>query len=127
MTEAECRARIVLFADGETEPALQSPDLDVLVTMCRTVDKFGLVFGDDNWTETYNYYYGVAQAWLLKAGRLANRYLFMTGGQMLSRQQYYDHCMKMYHKYAMKSGIRAQRLGPALDPIYDAVPNNWNP
>lgn len=125
MTEAEARARIISFADANTEPVLASADLDILVEKAKVSDQFGIWPTDPNWTESYDVNYAVAQAWLLKASRLPNRYLFMSGGKMLSRNQYYEHCMELYRTYLKKSGPRAIRLYPDWSPL-DAVPNNWN-
>lgn len=123
MTEAEVRNRILVFADGEADPALTSADLDVLVASCKEVDRYQVWPTDAGWTPTYNVNRGIAQAWLLKASRLAERYLFMSGGKMFSRQQYFDHCMKQYKIYIGKSGVRALRLG--MDPLgLSNVPNN---
>lgn len=63
------------------------------------------------WSPTYDLYYAVAQGWLLKSSRLAGHYNFMTGGKMLSREQFYEHCMAQYKLYSSKSGIKAIRLG----------------
>ncbi len=63
------------------------------------------------WNPRYDLYYAVAQGWLLKSSRLVGHYNFMTGGKMLSRQQFYDHCMDQYKLYARKSGIKGIRLG----------------
>lgn len=69
--------------------------------------------GAFSWVETYDVNFAISQAWLLKAGRLADRYLFMSGGKMFSRQQFYDHCMALHRKYAMRSPLKAARLGPS--------------
>lgn len=123
MTEAEALAYIGLYADAETDPVLTAGDLSLLLSLSRRVDQYGLPPGETDWEETYDVYYAVAQAWLVKAGRVANRYMFMTGGKMFSRQQYYDHCMQMYHKNLMKSPIKAYRLSP--DQVWLGwVPNN---
>jgi len=125
MTEAEVRNRILIFADGEQDPVLTSADLDILVADCREVDKYQVWPTDTNWTPTYNVNRAIAQAWLLKASRVSPRYLFMSGGKMFSRQQYYDHCMKQYKVYIGKSGVRGLRLGQ--NPLGLAnVPNNAN-
>lgn len=63
------------------------------------------------WNPRYDLYYAVAQGWLLKSSRLVGHYNFMTGGKMLSRQQFYDHCMDQYKLYSRKSGIKGIRLG----------------
>jgi len=115
-----------MFANASAEPALASEEIDVLVTMAKRIDKNGVWPSDTSWESTWDINYAVAQAWLVKAGRLAPRYLFMEGGKMFSRQQYYDHCMKMYAKFMSKSPIKAIRLGPQADDIYSSVANNWN-
>ncbi len=126
MTEAEARARILMFVNANEEPALASEEIDVLVSMAKRIDKNGVWPSDTSWTGTWDISYAVAQGWLVKAGRLADRYLFMEGGKMLSRQQYYDHCMKMYAKFLSKSPLKAIRLAPAEDAIYSGVDSNWN-
>lgn len=67
--------------------------------------------GTAPWNPRYDLYYAVAQGWLLKTSRLVGHYNFMTGGKMLSREQFYDHCMDQYRLYARKSGIKGIRLG----------------
>lgn len=123
MTEAEVRNRILVFADGESDPVLTSSDLDLLVSMSKVIDKYGVFPTDTGWAETYAWNWAIAQAWLLKASRVSNRYLFMSGGKMFSRQQYYDHCVKQYKRYIGKAGIQAIRLG--MNPLgLGTVPTN---
>lgn len=124
MTEAEARARIVLFADANSDPCIASEELDIFVSMARRMDENGVEPSDtENWTPTWDINYAVAQCWLLKAGRLAGFYMFMAGGKMFSRQQFYDHCMKMHYKFLMKSPLKAQRLGRDEDLLAN-VPTN---
>lgn len=127
MTEAEARARIELLAAASEEPVLATADVNVLLIMAKRVDVNGLQPGDATWTPTWAINYAVAQGWLIKAGRLSGRYLFMSGGKMFARQQMFDHCMKLHAKYAMKAGISAVRLGPE-DEFAETVPllGNWN-
>jgi hypothetical protein len=123
MTRATALSRLQLFGEVATEPVISSGEQDTLLDMAKEADKYGVWPTDADWEQTYNANYAIAQCWLLKSSRLAPRYLFMQGGKMLSRNQYYEHCMKQYHKYAMKAGIRAVKLSPTslgLDPI----PNN---
>lgn len=126
MTEAEARARILTFVAASDEPVLASADVEVLLDMARRVDENNLAPGDTGWVETWDVNYAVAQGWLIKAGRLAGAYLFMSGGKMLARQQMYDHCIKQYRMYAMKAGISAVRLGPGdeMNPV--PLLGNWN-
>lgn len=89
--------------------------------------------GGRDWTETYDANYCIAQAWLMKAGRVASYYNFMVAGKMFSRQQFYDHCMKQYRMYAGKARLKAMRLatpliGQSLSnvPLWNDVPSNWD-
>jgi hypothetical protein len=127
MTEAEARARIILFAAAAEEPVLDSANVDVLLSMAKRVDENGIEPGAANWTPTWSVNYAVAQGWLAKSGRLSGHYLFMSGGKMFARQQMYDHCMKLYMKYATKAGIQSVRLGPDEE-LAETVPllGNWN-
>jgi len=124
VTEAELKGRIQIFCAGDAEPALGSSDYEVLISMATRVDQFGVQPGDASWEETYDWNYAVAQGWLIKAGRLADRYLFMTGGKMLSRHQFYDHCMAMYRRYMSRANLSALRLVPDRRLDLSVIPNN---
>lgn len=126
VNEAEVRARITTFASPDTEPVLTSADLEVVLDISKRVDRYGVRPIDDGWEDTYDWNYAVAQCWLIRAGRLANRYLFMSGGKMLSRNQYYEHCIDLYRKYLGRSDLRALRLAPGETSRLDQVPSNWN-
>lgn len=123
MLEAEARARISLLVAANEDPVLASEDIDILLDMARRVDVNATLPSGANWTPTFDINYAVSQGWLIKAGKSANKYLFMTGGKMLSRNQIYEHCVAMYKTYAMKAGIKAVRLGP-LDDTLQNVPTN---
>jgi hypothetical protein len=113
--------RLKIITDYATEPVLSSNDLSYLLSISRVIDPDWRTPDDTNWEPTYDVLHAAAQGWLLKASRLVNRYLFMSGGKMFARQQMFDHCMMMYKRYASKS-IRAVRM-----PVYPAlgyVPNN---
>jgi hypothetical protein len=92
------------------------------------MDRYGVEPSETSWAETWDCNYAAAQGWLLKAGRLASRYLFMSGGKMFSRQQFYDHCMDQYKTYLKKAPITAHRLSPGQTALITLgqVPNNWN-
>lgn len=123
MTEGEARARIITFACATDEPTLAPEVIETLLSLAKRVDEFDLLPSDADWTPTWDINYAISQAWLFKASKLADRYLFMTGGKMFSRQQYYDHCIQLYHKYGMKSPLKAARLAPELD-VIGGVPTN---
>lgn len=189
VTQAQVRARIKLWTDSASDPALADPaDIDVLVEMASRVDNYGNIpdqtkewatgahavgdyavsvakagdafipivrngflyqvtaittgnsganepnwplvvggtvvdggvtwtaVGVSTWNPTYDVNYAIAQGWLLKSTRLVGHYNFMANGKMLSREQFYDHCMAMYKRFANKSGIKGIRLG-GHDPL----------
>lgn len=124
MTEAEVQGRIQIFGAADVEPVLNPSDIEVIISMCKRVDQYGVQPGDAAWEETYDWNYAVAQGWLIKAGRLADRYLFMTGGKMLSRHQFYEHCMEMYKKYLSRSMLAAMRLAPDRSLSLYQIPSN---
>lgn len=124
MTEAEVVGRLQTFCNADVEPALTPNDVEIILSMSARVDRSGVIPGEENWTETFDWNYAVAQGWLIKAGRLADRYLFMTGGKMLSRHQFYDHCMMLHHKYMSRANLAAMRLVPDQRLSLSAIPSN---
>lgn len=124
VTEAEVRARISTFAAPDVEPVLTLADLEVVMDLSKRVDRYGVRPIDDGWEDTYDWNYAVAQCWFIKAGRVADRYLFMSGGKMFSRNQYYDHCMKLYHKFLAKADLKSISLETGGN--LELIPNNWN-
>lgn len=68
------------------------------------------------WNPTYDINYAIAQGWLLKSTRLVGHYNFMANGKMLSRDQFYKHCVDTYKRFSSKSGIKGIRLG-SHDPL----------
>lgn len=125
MNRSTARARLTVFCPVGSEPVLESGEIETLLDIGRMRDQYGLDPETVGWEETYDASYVIAQAWLVKATRLADRYLFMVGGKMFSRQMFYDHCMKLYYRFLMKSPIRATRVGPP-NPLLSEVPSNWN-
>lgn len=126
MNEASTRARLSVFADLQTEPVLGEADIQVVLDMSRRLDINGVRPDTQGWSETYDANYAIAQCWLIKASRLANRYLFMSGGKMFSRNQFYEHCMDLHRKYLGKAHIAALRLETEGGTRLEDIPNNWN-
>lgn len=75
-----------------------------------------------SWNPTYDVNYAIAQGWLLKSTRLVGHYNFMANGKMLSREQFYDHCVAMYKRFSNKSGIKGIRMGQH-DPLAQTIAN----
>lgn len=110
MTEAEARQRIVSFGQCEADPVITAGEIDMLVDMAKIMDRYQIWPTSTSWTPTYDTNFAIAQAWLLKAGRVSMAYLYMSGGKMLSRQQMYDHSMKLYRTFANKARIKSIHL-----------------
>lgn len=126
MNEASTRARLTVFADLNTEPVLGEADIQVVLDMSRRLDINGVRPGNSGWEETFDANYAIAQCWLIKSTRLAPRYLFMSGGKMFSRNQFYEHCMELYHKFLAKAKVSAIRLASESGTRLEDIPNNWN-
>lgn len=126
MNEASTRARLSLFADLNSEPVLGEADIQVILDMSRRLDISGIRPDQDSWAETYDSNYAIAQCWMVKSTRLAPRYLFMAGGKMFSRNQFYEHCMELYHKFMARAQLGAIRLASESGNRLEDIPNNWN-
>ena len=126
MNEASTRARLSVFGDLNTEPVLGEADIQVILDMSRRLDINGARPDTDGWAETFDANYAVAQVWLIKSTRLANRYLFMAGGKMFSRNMFYEHCMELHRKFMGKANLAAIRLASEAGHRLEDVPNNWN-
>lgn len=124
MTEAEVQGRIQVFCAADSEPALSPHDIEVIISMSKRVDQYGVLPSDAAWEETYDWNYAVAQGWMIKAGRLADRYLFMTGGKMLSRHQFYEHCLELYKRYMGRANLASLRLVPDQRLTLEMIPTN---
>lgn len=81
------------------------------------------------WNPTYDINYAVSRGWELKSLRLVGNYNFMANGKMLSREQFYTHCVQMQKRFAARAGVRGINLG-GHDPLAlqlgqgMGVPNN---
>lgn len=126
MNEASTRARLSLFADLNSEPVLGEADIQVILDMSRRLDINGVRPEFEGWEETYDSNYAIAQCWLIKSTRLAPRYLFMSGGKMFSRNQFYEHCMDLYKRFMSKAHVGAVRLASESGTRLEDIPSNWN-
>lgn len=115
MSDVEARARLADLVAASDEPTLDAADLDDLLRRSKLTDALGRIPTDVNWTETYSLNHAASIGWKLKAGRLTNAYLFMSGGKMLSRNQMFDHCMAMARRYAAASGVASVGFGTSRD------------
>lgn len=99
------RARIGVLTDATSDPVLDRDDLDALVAVARRVDTNDYAPSHAAWTPTYDVYAAAVAGWELKAGRAAGHYGIAEDGQSFSRQQVYDHCMRMARHYTRGGSV----------------------
>lgn len=112
MDLAAAIARVVLYARTEDEPTLTEAEVTVLLDdNALTTDEDDYEPSDeDNYTTTYSRggtFKAVAEAWRIKAGRLAGDFDFTTDGQQFHRSQKLDHCLRMESLYRRKANYSA--------------------
>jgi hypothetical protein len=117
MTEVEARAQVAQMTDAAGEPPLSAADLDSLIRQARRVDSMGRLPSDPDWEPTYSLPYAAAKGWELKAGRLANKFMFMSGGKMFSRNQMFRHCQDMARTFRSQLGVGAIRMSRGSPPF----------
>lgn len=60
--------------------------------------------GSAPWTPTWNLAYGIAQGWKMKMGAAVGAYDITVGGQMMKRDQLFQHCKEMQQQWARRAG-----------------------
>jgi hypothetical protein len=55
------------------------------------------------WNPSFALYWGAAEGWRWKAGKVTNRYKFMADGGSFSREQLFDQCMVMAKEYELRA------------------------
>ena len=103
MTAEEARTKIALLCAAEEDPVLDETQLDDLVAVARRPDSEEYVYGDSEWTETYDTDAAVAEGWRRKAGLAAARFNFAEDGQRFDRAQIYAQCIQQAEQYARRS------------------------
>lgn len=103
MTEDDALALLQLYTDWQSDPALTEDELTAVLAGSRTVDADGLAPSDEDYTATYDrqgVYRAAAEAWDVKAGRLAMRVSTTTeAGLKRERQQAREACEALARAY----------------------------
>lgn len=107
MDLATATARVEIYARTDEEPTLTPAEVSVLLDdNARDVDSAGVLPSGAGWVPTYSrggVFKAVAEAWRLKAGRLAGTFDFTTDGQQFRRAQKLDHCIRLETLYRRKA------------------------
>lgn len=101
VTEWEGTALDLLRAmtDATTHPVLADGQLTDLLARQALPDRAGRAPSDPSWEPTYAVERAAAAAWMLKAGRLANRTDIADEAAQVKRSQAYDHALQMVALY----------------------------
>jgi hypothetical protein len=102
VTEEEVKTRLELLVLTDEDPELSADQLNDLVALARRPDPEGLVYGEDNWTPSWDLSAAAAEGWRRKAGLAAARFDFAEDGQTFQRAQIYAHCISQAAEYARK-------------------------
>lgn len=122
MTESEALDELSFMVAADSEPTLGIAEVYSLLVIARRRDTYGLVFGDDGWTPTWDLRAAAAEGWRRKAGKVAGDYTFSTDGQSFSRSDMYAHCMEMSKQYR-RGAIGSISFGSLYPVTTDIVAN----
>jgi hypothetical protein len=95
---------VVAGTSGATEPSW--PDLTGTTRSTTELTDGDVVWQDNGtvWAGDWDVAFAAAQAWQIKAGKVASAHNFGTDGQIFSRAQVHRHCLEQVRHY------RNQRL-----------------
>jgi len=99
--------RVKLLAAASQDPTLTDEELTGLLDGWRLVDSEGRRPDDDQWVPTYNVDGAVAEAYRVKAGRVADQYTFGADGATYNRDQRFAHLTAMAEKYERRAKARS--------------------
>lgn len=123
MTEAEALARLTVMTAAESDPVLDSDELEMLLADHRVADATGLGPADAAYTDTWDLRAAAAEGWRWKAAKVASRYTFSSDVHSHQRDQLQKHCLAMVKEYSASSAGSIE-LAPRR--LYDPVIGNLN-
>lgn len=123
MNLAEATARLTAMTSPADDPVLTGPELTLLLDGALVVDLNGLAPPATGYTATWNLRAAAAEAWLWKAGKVADRYDFSSDVHSHSRDQLIKHCTEMAALYGA-GVLGSMQLSTGI--LYDPVVANLN-
>jgi len=122
MDRAATLARLKLDAAASSRPALSDDELGLILDRNRRPDPEGRVFGDDGYVPTWDPNAAAADAWNVKAGRVAGDFSFSADGASFSKGDVMANILEMRDRFAELAGhgtAMRGRGGDATVPYYD--------
>ena len=114
-------ARVAMLAAADKRPTLSTDDLDAILDAQRISDAYGRTITDPDWAPTWDLDQAVADAWDVKAARVAGDFNFSADDASFSKGDVLANCAAMAAQYRAR-GLRT--LGAGADrvhPPYDAT------
>jgi hypothetical protein len=105
MNTPEARRFIEMFLQPDTDPVLNSHEVEFLLAHAVTKDADDLEPTDDDWTPTYSVrgcHYAISEGWAIKYAKASERFSFTTDGQTFTVNQLLDHCDMMRKRHLAK-------------------------
>lgn len=103
-TPVGVRERIGRMVNADSYPELDDSDLDELLRLAQRPDTDGVIPSDSTWVPTYNLNAAAATGWEWKAAKASGDFRFSEDGQSFSREQVFEHCMRMARLYSSGAG-----------------------
>jgi hypothetical protein len=107
---------VALTGGADAIPALSPEELADCLLRAAVPDNSNNYVNDDDWTPSYDINRAAANAWRLKAAKLATDYTITIEGRELQRGQMIDNALKMASEYDTKA-----------QPRYMAAPDTTQP
>lgn len=118
MTYAEAAELLERMCAADTDPALTYEDIEALLKLFRTPDRFGVGPNQRGWEPSWDLNAAAAEGWRWKAGRCADRFAFSADGATYNRNQVAEHCLAQAKIYSARA-IRALDTARFSDDPYD--------
>lgn len=95
MTIEEARTILKRLTAAATDPMLDDPTIDALLTLWSRPDAAGVMPDDAAWQGAYNLRAAAADGWRTKAAQVAADFGFTADGGSYQREQMVAQCLKM--------------------------------
>ena len=97
-------AYVKTLAATDKRPTLTETEVQAIVGRYPIRDSNGVPANADGWDETFDAMAAAAEAWRIKAGRVAGDFNFAADGTSMSKADVMAHCLEMEARYAAKAG-----------------------
>lgn len=101
-TEDNVRDRFIMLSQARTEPVLSENEIDYLIQSSKRQDKNAKNIAEAGWTPTWVIEPAIAEAYKMKAAKVATSFDVGSGRQLMKRKQMYDMLIAMSHEWLRK-------------------------